>query len=197
MPYLHWATGTRRRLSLAPPPPPERRIEHPLPTAATSSAGGVKISTLSGLVKNLGATHTKLHLKWQPYFLKARTPLGQLLLSAAGLYEAMSCFNDQRIQERYLKKNPPLHPRRSLNQYSLWSSCKDDADQVVFNVSHSPAALPPLYDRGIGESKLLIVDQLWLWILDGSRFPYFLHYAFGISGQLSRAIQVMLYSYPC
>jgi hypothetical protein len=47
--------------------------------------------------------------------------LGRLFLKAAALYEAMDGYADEKLIERYLKRRPPLHPRRTLDQ----SYCKE------------------------------------------------------------------------
>jgi hypothetical protein len=62
-------------------------------------------------------------------------PLGQYLIDAARLYEAMSTFRDKRMIEKYLYNNPPLHPRRTLDQSHYWTlktTKARDRDQVVY-----------------------------------------------------------------
>ncbi|KAK4447225.1 hypothetical protein QBC34DRAFT_410137 [Podospora aff. communis PSN243] len=66
--------------------------------------------------------------------LLVASPLGQYLMDAAGLYEAMSTLQDRKLIEKYLYNNPPLHPRRTLDQYhyrGLKSTTLRDRDQVV------------------------------------------------------------------
>lgn len=147
--------------------------------------------------------------------------LGQFLIDAARLYEAMSCFRDKSLIKHYLHADPPLHPRRTLDQayYCTLKSTKwRDRDQVVYrgtraNPSHlhvidpetkkwncpgrqdlaeSAAAQHAAEKRGEkgGPSKeeqeaaelaykcpectehirkvarLIMVDQLWMWVLD-------------------------------
>ncbi|KAM7210680.1 hypothetical protein V8F06_013941 [Rhypophila decipiens] len=67
--------------------------------------------------------------------LKNENPLGQYLLDAARLYEAMSTFRDQQMLENYLYHSAPLHPRRTLDQSHYWtlkSTKARDRDQVVY-----------------------------------------------------------------
>lgn len=67
--------------------------------------------------------------------LCVRNPLGQYLIDAARLYEAMSTYRDQQMLEKYLYNDPPLHPRRTLDQSYYWTlqSTRDrDRDQVVY-----------------------------------------------------------------
>ena len=61
--------------------------------------------------------------------------LGQYLVDAARLYEAMSTFRDQRMLEKYLFHDPPLHPRRTLDQSYYWTlrtTKARDRDQVIY-----------------------------------------------------------------
>jgi hypothetical protein len=176
MPYLHWETNARRRRSLASSitssaPTRNKGVEGRL--LPTTYDIGVKPygskpnpSTLLEVAEGATEVRERLHLKRHT---KPRTILGRVFLRAAALYEAMNCFSDQEILDKYLQMDPPLHPRRSLNQYRLWSSGKRDTDQVVYRETHSPAR-SRFYERGLDESKLLMVDQLWLWILDGSKY---------------------------
>lgn len=67
--------------------------------------------------------------------LIARNPLGQFLLDAARLRQAMTMHRDQQLLEKYLHHDPPLHPRRTLDQ-SYYSDLKPtksrDREQVVY-----------------------------------------------------------------
>ncbi|KAK3938190.1 hypothetical protein QBC46DRAFT_441401 [Diplogelasinospora grovesii] len=62
--------------------------------------------------------------------------LGQLLIDAALLFEAMACYRDKNLIEKYLHmESSPLHPRRTLDQayYGTLKSTKwRDRDQVVY-----------------------------------------------------------------
>jgi len=96
--------------------------------------------------------------------------LGQYLLDAARLYEAMAMFRDRRMMEKYLYKDPPLHPRRTLDQSHYWTlktTKARDRDQVVYrstngssNVSHKLRKIPmksepePWLLRALGQSPL-------------------------------------------
>lgn len=65
----------------------------------------------------------------------AGTEVGQVLLDAAMLYEAMSNYRDKMFIQRYLHKDPPLHPRRTLDQAYYWTlktTKLRDRDQVVY-----------------------------------------------------------------
>jgi hypothetical protein len=80
------------------------------------------------------------------------------------------CSNDEKLISAYLSKNdddPKLHVRRTLDQY-YYHMLKDtkarDNDQVVYRW----AKLAKLVQK-IPDPKVLMVDQLWLWIVDGSK----------------------------
>lgn len=64
---------------------------------------------------------------------------------------------DALLVHAYLNNTPPLHPRRTLDQffYHGIDTSARDRDQVVFR-----------YCKNSGqEPKVFMVDQLWLWIL--------------------------------
>lgn len=72
--------------------------------------------------------------------LCVKNALGQYLVDAARLYEAMSTFRDQRMLEKYLFHDPPLHPRRTLDQSFYWTlrtTKARDRDQVVYRDTHT------------------------------------------------------------
>jgi len=156
--------------------------------------------------------------------------LGQYLMDAARLYEAMNTLQDRLMIEKYLHMNPPLHPRRTLNQFQhrgMKTTTVRDRNQVLYRgtrsapgfrhrlVSTPTAKVSPSKARGLlkwgglsaeektpkgeGEEpeiqptklawtdhcsytdthgcefcandikltpKLIMVDQLWMWILD-------------------------------
>ena len=67
-----------------------------------------------------------------------------------------------RVVCSYLQAEYPLHPRRTLDQfyYNPLDTQQRDDDQVVYR-----------YTRSISEPKMMMVDQLWLWLLnDGSEY---------------------------
>ncbi|KAK3990762.1 hypothetical protein QBC44DRAFT_324721 [Cladorrhinum sp. PSN332] len=150
--------------------------------------------------------------------LKISNKLGQYLIDAARLYEAMSTYRDQRMLEEYLYKDPPLHPRRTLDQSYYWTlrtTKARDRDQVVYRGTNmnldschrlefnkpeadektsrlgrfsftSKTTTDPVgkwqwtwHSRKTDEngcdhcrsdirkiSQVIMVDQLWMWVLD-------------------------------
>ena len=140
----------------------------------------------------------------------AGTEIGQVLFDAATLYEAMTGYRDKMFISKYLHADPPLHPRRTLDQAYYWTlktTRTRDRDQVVYrgtrpNPEHAidpktrtwdcPEVHPTpaggfkeeVQEPGSTEevldwshciqcrshirkvSRILMVDQLWMWILD-------------------------------
>lgn len=133
--------------------------------------------------------------------LQPQYKLGQYLLDAARLFEGMTSYRDRKLLETYLMQDPPMHPRRTLDQAYYWSlnnTNHRDRDQVVYRATTAD----PLkfhrwdVDRSIGTghdsednkkledlnhepcsectaniqkvSRVIMVDQLWMWVLDRS-----------------------------
>lgn len=123
-------------------------------------------------------------------------PLGKYLMAAARLAEAMANFRDRKMLEKFLMEEAPLHPRRTLDQAYYWSlntTRKRDLDQVVYRATTVPLSSYHRYDpdsntwwkndgsndvledhkecidcnKSIRKvSRVVMVDQLWMWILD-------------------------------
>ena len=95
---------------------------------------------------------------------KKRGALGEYLLQIAKIYEALDIESDVRILRDHLHKNPPLHARRTLDQSYYWKLQNTDGrdeDQVVYRETKR--------GRNISRtSRVIMVDQLWLYILDDS-----------------------------
>lgn len=119
------------------------------------------------------------------------TPLGKLFLLAAKLYEEMDSYTDEKIIGQYLMNSSPLHPRRTLDQSYYWTlrdTRSRDRDQVVYRgTAPSPKLLhhdcPKKFTKREKKEKpcvqchenskkvarVVMVDQLWMWILDESK----------------------------
>ncbi|KAK7960752.1 hypothetical protein PG988_011966 [Apiospora saccharicola] len=124
--------------------------------------------------------------------LRIEKPLGQYLLDAARLFEGMSNYRDKKLLEKYLSGDTPLHPRRTLDQAYHWklnTTKKRDRDQVVYRATTIPSEKYHIYHRTEGMwpkhkdfniegdcdectsrikkvSRVVMVDQLWMWVLD-------------------------------
>lgn len=74
--------------------------------------------------------------EWRRFIPRGpKKALAQYLLDAARLFETMSHYPEFKLFDKYLFANPPVHPRRSLDQSYLWrlnSTRRRDRDQVVY-----------------------------------------------------------------
>jgi hypothetical protein len=105
--------------------------------------------------------------------LTPKHPLAQLLVDAARLFEAITTFQDRQVIESFLFRDPPLHPRRSLDQAYFWklkTTRKRDRDQVVFRytqpkISHTfrlSADYKPKGKIAWLESKITsTIEKIW------------------------------------
>ncbi|EMR72403.1 putative ankyrin repeat protein [Eutypa lata UCREL1] len=104
-----------------------------------------------------------------------------VLLTAAALLEAMDFDTEERLITKYLHGRSPLHPRRTLDQSyygSLKSTGTRDRDQVVYratkptahncseNLERESGRCQVCQEDSKKVPRLIMVDQLWLWILD-------------------------------
>jgi hypothetical protein len=113
--------------------------------------------------------------------------LGRLLLDAAKLYENMDGYTDEKLIRNYLTTKPPLHPRRTLDQSYYWTQKQTnyrDKDQIVYrataprseslhhacgkNTAARKSACAQCNEDIKKIPRLVMVDQLWMWILDES-----------------------------
>jgi hypothetical protein len=180
MPYLHWDTDRSRlnaankikevgadRFSLAEV---LNKAQHRL-SRATSSAELAPIPS-----------RRKDHLDEVPETRSRRNILGTVLRSAAALLDAMDFYVEEQLLSEYLHAKPPLHPRRTLDQSyygALKSTGTRDRDQVVYRATapeaheHDPnwESCQQCKEDARKVSRLIMVDQLWLWILDDSTSP--------------------------
>ena len=98
---------------------------------------------------------------WRP-----KSPLGSYLWHASKMYQLIDEAADWRLIGDHLYTESPLHIRRTLEQYYYWTAedtTQRDRQQVVYRgtwMQNDPEAIP----------RVVMVDQLWLWILDESQF---------------------------
>jgi len=101
---------------------------------------------------------------WRP-----QSPLGNYLWQASKLYQLIDEAADWRLIDEHLQTASPLHTRRTLEQYYYWTAedtTHRDRQQVVYRATKmrsDPEAIP----------RVVMVDQLWLWILDDSESKCF------------------------
>lgn len=113
-----------------------------------------------------------------------RGVVGRVLFCAARIFKLMASFEDDELVREYLFANPPLHPRRSLHQtFTKYSSFlleteTLDREQIVYKATApvtTPASRPncnkwcqcsDCKKERAAVPRLLMVDQLWLFVLD-------------------------------
>ncbi|PSR80342.1 hypothetical protein BD289DRAFT_440919 [Coniella lustricola] len=108
----------------------------------------------------------------------AGTEIGQVLFDAAMLYEAMTAYPEKSLIQKYLHADPPLHPRRTLEQTNEWTlslSWHTSArDQVVHRATRPKPldfnSIDPFskewQERVFKVPRVMMIDQMWMWILD-------------------------------
>jgi hypothetical protein len=89
-----------------------------------------------------------------------RNKLAKVLIKAARLYEQIMTYPDQRIMEKDLFSDPPLHPRRTLDQAYFWrlrTTRSRDRDQVVYRYTNAEFAhkYRPVDVARSGDKKML------------------------------------------
>ncbi|KAI8944242.1 hypothetical protein F4801DRAFT_572457 [Xylaria longipes] len=145
------------------------------------------VDDLPGVVKAKMQEHKNERV---PRF-NSKNALGYYLLAAAHLYEGMTTYRDRMVLRKFLPQEPPIHPRRTLDQAYYWtlkSTKKRDRDQVIYRGTTATRDSFHHYDEEKNEwpeheeltsrdcrtcrtnirkvSRVIMVDQLWMWILD-------------------------------
>jgi hypothetical protein len=183
MPYLHWDTDSSRLITANK----IKEVSNQRFTLAeVLSKARHRLSRAPSVVEldTMPSHKESSHQQQQQVDAPPRHPrqiLGQLLRAAAALLEAMEFHNEERLIADYIHAKPPLHPRRTLDQSyygALKSTGTRDRDQVVYRATapevheHDPAweVCGQCKDDVKKVSRLIMVDQLWLWILDESTF---------------------------
>jgi hypothetical protein len=115
--------------------------------------------------KHLGG-ELKFYTSCSP--ITRRSRLGQYLIDLAAVADAIDYEGDERLLRHYLHNDPPLHIRRTLDQYyflTLEDTSARDRDQVVYRETKAGRRFQSR------NTRVVMVDQLWLWILDDSKIP--------------------------
>ncbi|KAI0006431.1 hypothetical protein F4779DRAFT_23047 [Xylariaceae sp. FL0662B] len=194
MPYLHWETGRGQRRTADK----IKRTNHERSTMAETVVDAQNLASAKepppGFGQNFyadqdGHTTGKEKIRQDQEspeskkiesIVERRKMIGLILRAAAGLFEAMDFLVEESLITKYLHQNPPLHPRRTLDQsyYGALRSTKTrDRDQVVYratcptphNTHHNDCTRENccLCQEDVRKvPRLIMVDQLWLWILD-------------------------------
>jgi hypothetical protein len=200
MPYLHWETDRRRLKSAEILKRHGLAKWSPFSDVVGDATDPVVETTMDRensdrLLENITTRARSRRLSSNPAKITHQSKpqrqklLGRLFLKAAALFEAMDGFADEKLIEKHLSKKPPLHPRRTLDQSYYWTlkdTCSRDRDQVVyrgttpsFKLLHfgckkdnpkKDKACPQCTENVKKVPRVVMVDQLWMWILDESKF---------------------------
>ena len=90
-----------------------------------------------------------------------RNKIGDYLMAVAKVAEEMDYEDDEGLLRASVSATPPLHVRRTLDQYyfpTLEDTSARDRDQVVYRGTKK------------GRARIVMVDQLWLWIINDSEY---------------------------
>ncbi|KAH9902297.1 hypothetical protein F4778DRAFT_781529 [Xylariomycetidae sp. FL2044] len=149
-----------------------------------------RVASFGTHVQRLGLLRTSLPVDERGR-VHVRNPLGQYLIDAARLFKGLAEYQDQAVIRRYITSDPPLHPRRTLEQGYHWTvnaSEKYDKNQVMYRLTkpkdvhvYDPEtgtwpehelSLSSTCEKCIEDSRktasIVMVDQLWMWILDSN-----------------------------
>jgi hypothetical protein len=178
MPYLHWETDRGRVISAEIIKEADRALPRTITEVVSQAQNQLHHTTTQDTMSPVLPAEFVPQV-YTPDRASRRAALGALLKSAAGLAEAMSAHVEEQLMIRYLHAQPPLHPRRTLDQSyygALKSTRARDRDQVVYRGT-MPAAhecdgtevCPTCKEDVKKVPRLVMVDQLWLWVLDESK----------------------------
>jgi hypothetical protein len=198
MPYLHWETDRRRARSAEVVRRYSKNCSTPFAEVVDQkntrvNISSVKRTTSDGFPEHITTIIEAAQGGYGPKKITLRSYqgqsiLGKVLLLAAALYEELDAYTDEKMFRHYLTSIPPLHPRRTLDQSYYWTlrdTRSRDRDQVVYRgTAPSPKLLhhgcrkkaskdapcPQCQENARKVPRVIMVDQLWMWILDESTY---------------------------
>jgi hypothetical protein len=189
MPYLHWETDRGRVQSAAAIKEASivkfsiAEVVNQAKAANEQSSDANRNSRTQSVTRQSRSTGRPMSSATGP---QKRKLLGEVLLQAAALMEAIDCRIEESLIFEYLHKKPPLHPRRTLDQshyVGLKDTASRDRDQVVYratvqgdhdcedniDINNPWKKCKQCQEDSRKVPLLIMVDQLWLWILDESK----------------------------
>ncbi|KAM3067868.1 hypothetical protein ACMFMG_011353 [Clarireedia jacksonii] len=169
MPYLHWEVDRKREKIATLAKELTDSYKKTLPMNHNIRNKNILADTLKLYKNKLKVLHMseaenreRVAEEGRPKELIPHTLCGKLLLQAAHVYEAMDLEPDVELLHN-LHTQRPVHPRRTLDQ-SYYSKLEHtearDVDQVVYRGTKARREI----NRN---TRVIMVDQLWLYILDG------------------------------
>jgi hypothetical protein len=198
MPYLHWETDRRRARAAEVVRRYGNNRWTPFAEVVNQQNKPVHISSVERTTSDGFPEHITTIIEaaqgWcGPKKITLRSYqgqslLGKVLLLAAALYEELDAYTDEKMIKHYLTTKPPLHPRRTLDQSYYWTlrdTRSRDRDQVVYRGTAPPPKLlhhgcrkkvptdapcAQCQENAVRVPRVVMVDQLWMWILDESTY---------------------------
>ncbi|RYP64694.1 hypothetical protein DL771_008651 [Monosporascus sp. 5C6A] len=183
MPYLHWETDRGRMLSATKIKQVSQERGHIATTVDRAMAAHQQDqhAVAASQAQNDHKVDDAPSRGELGGLAQRRKLIGYVLRAAAALLEAIDFDTEERLITKYLNERSPLHPRRTLDQSyygALKSTGARDRDQVVYRATkptfhYCAESLEGEYgkcracqDDSKKVPRLIMVDQLWLWILD-------------------------------
>jgi len=160
MPYLHWEIEQRLVRMTDVVQRTTMQNEQQLKPKASKGKFADIVSNWRIRLGRPAAIQKKKEGLWRP-----QSTLALYLWHVAKLFELIDEAADERHIAENLHSSPPLHVRRTLDQFYYWTvedTALQDRKQVVRRGTRS------LNDPD-ATTRVVMVDQLWLWILDESR----------------------------
>lgn len=143
LPYLHWETNIRRAKMA--------RIIREETLLHTRNERASKVRHLFDTVQKTN-----------------KTKLGDYLFNVAKVANGIDIEPNERQLRTGLYHDPPMHIRRTLDQ-SYFLTLEDTEARDRGQVVRLATAGKGLHSFHSGQSRVVMVDQLWLWILDESK----------------------------
>ncbi|KAK7409062.1 hypothetical protein QQX98_008766 [Neonectria punicea] len=154
LPYLHWETSSRRAKMVDV-------VNEVTKTKDNKKHMSTVVTQLSAKTKTIP---TSSHpTSTSPTNSQRRRCLGKYLMKISEVADQMDYAADERLLRENINRDPPLHIRRTLDQYyflTLEDTSERDRDQVVYRGTKAGLSF---HTRN---TRVVMVDQLWLWILD-------------------------------
>ncbi|KAI0864977.1 hypothetical protein F4860DRAFT_462002 [Xylaria cubensis] len=100
--------------------------------------------------------------------IQVRNPLGRYLLFASRLYESMENYRDKMLLRKHLLQELPIHPRRTLDHAarSVFDLNRQRDETQGLRPEHESSETLPTSQNIQKAPFVVMVDQLWMWILD-------------------------------
>ncbi|RDL33145.1 uncharacterized protein BP5553_08584 [Venustampulla echinocandica] len=163
LPYLHWETDSRRSkmAEVIKEETLEREKKSPIKKRTEIES---KTRNLFFNALHSGASKSRRLEQQMTRFKKPeKSKLGRYLMGVAQVADEMDYEADERLLRENLHVDPPMHVRRTLDQsyfLTIDDTAVRDRDQVVYRETREGRSFYSM------NTRVVMVDQLWLWILD-------------------------------